>query len=235
MSMGMGHMMGGGGRGGGWGLMRSLRRDQSVTEQKLPPGITRRISTLRQALPSDARRVPRADRRRRRDRRRQPAHLPRDHQRRDHQHSTHLIVLLAVLVGLLAVGRRRALAVERWVSARVGEGLIFDMRSKVFEHVQRMPIAFFTRTQTGALVSRLNNDVLGAQQAFTDTFCSVVGNLIGVGHHAWSSCSSCRGRSPSSPWSSCRCSCSRPAGSGRRLPAHHARALRAQRPDEQHA
>ena len=66
------------------------------------------------------------------------------------------------------------------MSAKVGEGLIFDMRSKVFEHIQRMPIAFFTRTQTGALISRLNNDVIGAQQAFTDTLSSVVSNLISV-------------------------------------------------------
>ena len=69
---------------------------------------------------------------------------------------------------------------QRWISARVGEGLIFDMRTKVFAHVQRMPIAFFTRTQTGALVSRINNDVLDAQQAFTDTFSSVIGNIVGV-------------------------------------------------------
>ncbi len=69
---------------------------------------------------------------------------------------------------------------ERWVSATVGEGLIFDMRSKVFRHVQRMPLAFFTRTQTGALVTRLNNDVLGAQQAFTDTLSNVVSNFISV-------------------------------------------------------
>ena len=62
----------------------------------------------------------------------------------------------------------------------MGEGLIFDMRNKVFTHIQRMPIAFFTRTQTGALISRLNNDVLGAQQAFTDTFNSVIGNGISV-------------------------------------------------------
>jgi ATP-binding cassette subfamily B protein len=68
----------------------------------------------------------------------------------------------------------------RWVSAKVGEGLIFDMRSKVFEHIQKMPIAFFTRTQTGALISRLNNDVIGAQQAFTDTLSSIVSNLISV-------------------------------------------------------
>jgi ATP-binding cassette subfamily B protein len=69
---------------------------------------------------------------------------------------------------------------ERWISSRVGEGLIFDMRNKVFNHVQRMPVAFFTRTQTGALISRLNNDVLGAQEAFTNTFNSVIGNAISV-------------------------------------------------------
>ncbi len=66
------------------------------------------------------------------------------------------------------------------MSARVGEGLVFDLRTKVFSHVQRQPIAFFTRAQTGALVSRLNNDVTGAQQAFTDVLSTVVGNLISV-------------------------------------------------------
>ena len=66
------------------------------------------------------------------------------------------------------------------MSASIGEGLIFDMRTKVFAHVQRMPLAFFTRTQTGALVTRLNNDVLGAQEAFTDVLGTVVSNLISV-------------------------------------------------------
>ncbi len=68
----------------------------------------------------------------------------------------------------------------RWFSARIGEGVIYDLRSRVFEHVQRMPVAFFTRTQTGALVSRLNNDVIGAQQAFTSTLSGVVSNVIGL-------------------------------------------------------
>ncbi len=80
---------------------------------------------------------------------------------------------LAILDALLALG-------ERYVSARIGEGLVFDLRTKIFAHVQRMPIAFFTRAQTGALVSRLNNDVTGAQQAFTDVLSTVVGNLISV-------------------------------------------------------
>ena len=66
----------------------------------------------------------------------------------------------------------------RWLSASIGEGLILDLRTAVFDHVQRMPIAFFTRTRTGALVSRLNNDVIGAQRAFSDTLSGVVSNLV---------------------------------------------------------
>jgi ATP-binding cassette subfamily B protein len=68
--------------------------------------------------------------------------------------------------------------VSRWYSARIGEGLIFDLRTQVYDHVQRQSIAFFTRAQTGALISRLNNDVIGAQQAFTSTLGGVLGNLI---------------------------------------------------------
>jgi ATP-binding cassette subfamily B protein len=91
-----------------------------------------------------------------------------------------LIAWLAGLVGFLALVDAAVSLANRWYSARIGEGLIFDMRAKVFDHVQRMPIAFFTRTQTGALISRLNNDVLGAQQAFTGTLSSVVSNAISV-------------------------------------------------------
>ena len=91
-----------------------------------------------------------------------------------------LVVKLALLVAVLAIVDTALSLAERWVSATVGEGLIFDMRSLVFRHVQRMPLAFFTRTQTGALVTRLNNDVLGAQQAFTDTLSNVVSNFISV-------------------------------------------------------
>jgi ATP-binding cassette, subfamily B, bacterial len=82
-----------------------------------------------------------------------------------------LMVGVAVLDGLLSV-------VERWTSSRIGEGLIFDLRVRLFDHVQRMPIAFFTRTQTGALVSRMNNDVIGAQRALTGTLGSVVSSAI---------------------------------------------------------
>jgi ATP-binding cassette subfamily B protein len=91
-----------------------------------------------------------------------------------------LVIALAGLVAALAVLEAALSLGQRWYSSRIGEGLIFDMRSRVYSHIQRMPIAFFTRTQTGALISRLNNDVLGAQQAFTGTLSQVVSNVIGV-------------------------------------------------------
>jgi ATP-binding cassette subfamily B protein len=93
---------------------------------------------------------------------------------------TDLIVGLALLAAFLAVLDAGITLVQRYASARIGEGVIFDLRSQVFAHVQRMPLAFFTRTQTGALVSRLNNDVISAQQAFSDTLASVVSNVITV-------------------------------------------------------
>ncbi|HEY1167709.1 MAG TPA: ABC transporter ATP-binding protein [Candidatus Limnocylindrales bacterium] len=177
--MSMRRGMGGGG-GGGWGLMRSFRRDESVTSQKLSAGIFRRIARfaapyrrmlsvflaliildalLGAASPLLYRAII------------DDGILP---------HNSGLVVELALVLGALAVADAALSLWERWISARVGEGLIFDMRTQVFAHFQRMPIAFFTRTQTGALVSRLNNDVLDAQQAFTDTFSSVVGNVITV-------------------------------------------------------
>ncbi len=91
-----------------------------------------------------------------------------------------LVVALALLVAGLALFDAVLQLWSRWCSTRIGEGLIYDMRSQVYTHISRMPIAFFTRTQTGALISRLNNDVLGAQQAFTGTLSGVVSNVIGV-------------------------------------------------------
>ncbi len=180
MSMPMGHGGGRVGAAGGWGLLRSFRRDESITEQRLPAGIVSRIATF--ALPYrrmlavflglivfDA--VLGAA---------NPLILRAIIDRGIRKGNTGLIVDLAVLVAALAIIDAGLSLWQRWVSASIGEGLIFDMRSKVFSHVQEMPISFFTRTQTGALVTRLNNDVLGAQQAFTDTMSSVVGNLIGV-------------------------------------------------------
>ncbi|MGW5359701.1 ABC transporter ATP-binding protein [Actinopolymorpha pittospori] len=90
----------------------------------------------------------------------------------------HVVVWLAVLIAAIAVAETAIGVWNRWLSARIGEGLILDLRTAVFDHVQRMPIAFFTRTRTGALVSRLNNDVLGAQRAFSDTLSGVVSNLV---------------------------------------------------------
>ncbi|MFC0110374.1 ABC transporter ATP-binding protein [Kibdelosporangium aridum] len=89
-----------------------------------------------------------------------------------------LVIWLAVLIAALAVVDAGLGLVERWQSSRIGEGLIFDLRRAVFQHVQLMPVAFFTRTRTGALVSRLNNDVMGAQRAFTSTLSGLVANVI---------------------------------------------------------
>jgi ATP-binding cassette, subfamily B, bacterial len=91
-----------------------------------------------------------------------------------------VVVVIALLVACLALFDAGLSLIMRWHSSRIGEGLIYDMRSEVFNHVQRMPIAFFTRTQTGALISRLNSDVIGAQQAFTTTLSSVVSNIISL-------------------------------------------------------
>src|SRR5882724_10097042 len=91
-----------------------------------------------------------------------------------------VVVKIAIVIGALAVVDAVLSFAQRWYSARIGEGLIFDMRTSVFDHVQRMPLAFFTRTQTGALVSRLNNDVLGAQQAFTSTLSGLVSNVVSL-------------------------------------------------------
>ena len=88
------------------------------------------------------------------------------------------VVRIAVLIAVIAIAEAGLGIATRWLSARIGEGLILDLRTAVFDHVQRMPIAFFTRTRTGALVSRLNNDVIGAQRAFSDTLSGVVSNLV---------------------------------------------------------
>jgi ATP-binding cassette subfamily B protein len=95
-------------------------------------------------------------------------------------HDSSLVVKLALLAAVVATADMAVSLVQRYVSARIGESLIYDLRRKVFAHVQRMPISFFTRTQTGALVSRLNNDIIGAQAAFTNTLGSVVSNVITV-------------------------------------------------------
>ncbi|MPZ61101.1 MAG: ATP-binding cassette domain-containing protein [Propionibacteriales bacterium] len=91
-----------------------------------------------------------------------------------------LVTWLALLVALIAFVEAALTLAQRYLSSRIGEGLIYDLRTQVFSHVQRLPVAFFTRAQTGALVSRLNSDVIGAQRAFTSTLSGVVSNLISV-------------------------------------------------------
>lgn len=89
-----------------------------------------------------------------------------------------VVVTLALIIAGVAVAEAAVAMFTRWLSSTIGEGLILDLRTAVFDHVQKMPIAFFTRTRTGALVSRLGNDVIGAQRAFSDTLSGVVTNLV---------------------------------------------------------
>ncbi|MCF6474282.1 ABC transporter ATP-binding protein [Nonomuraea sp. MG754425] len=170
-------MMGG---GFGPGMMVSLRRDGSVTKQRLRPGTVRRIARyarpytrqiaaflllvvagavivvanplLMKAIIDDG-------------------ILPRQ---------AGVVIWLAVAIGALALVDAGLTLVQRWFSARIGEGLIYDLRTEVFDHVQRLPVAFFMRAQTGALVSRLNTDVIGAQRALTSTLSSVVANVVSL-------------------------------------------------------
>ncbi|MGL5930940.1 MAG: ABC transporter ATP-binding protein, partial [Dermatophilaceae bacterium] len=164
----------------GWMAMRSLSQDSSVAEQGLRPGTTRRVMgyarpfrrqiaaflalvvveaslvvatpLLLKALVDDG-------------------VIPRDRG---------VVIRLAVLVALIAVASALLTLVQRWFSARIGEGLIYDLRTQVFSHVLRQPVAFFTRAQTGALVTRLGSDVIGAQQAFTSVLSSVVSNAVSL-------------------------------------------------------
>jgi ATP-binding cassette subfamily B protein len=94
--------------------------------------------------------------------------------------NSEMVTQLALAVGLIALLDALFSMIGRWFSARIGEGLIYDLRSMIFEHVQRQSIAFFTRTQTGALISRLNSDVIGAQQAFTSTLSGVISNVLSL-------------------------------------------------------
>lgn len=91
-----------------------------------------------------------------------------------------VVLRLAIIIAVIAIVEAAVGIVNRLMSARIGEGLILDLRQAVYDHVQKMPIAFFTRTRTGALVSRLNNDVIGAQRAFSETLSGVIGNIVAV-------------------------------------------------------
>ena len=92
--------------------------------------------------------------------------------------SSAMVTTLAAVIAAVAVAEAVVSLGTRWLSSVIGEGLILDLRTAVFDHVQRMPVAFFTRTRTGALVSRLGNDVMGAQRAFSDTLSGVVTNIV---------------------------------------------------------
>jgi len=161
-----------------WHAMRGFTRDPSVTQQRLKPGTVRRIAgyarpyrldlvifLLAAALDAVVTVL-------------YPVLigvvidkgiLPKD--------STVVLTVAGIVAGL-AVFDALLSVVQRYFTSRVGEGLIYDLRTQVFEHVQRQPIAFFTRAQTGSLVSRLNNDVIGAQQALTSTLSSVVSSVL---------------------------------------------------------
>ncbi len=91
---------------------------------------------------------------------------------------TRAVLVIAGAVAGIALFDAFLSIAQRWYSARIGEGLIYDLRTEVFRHVQQQPIAFFTRAQTGSLVSRLNSDVIGAQQALTSTLSSVVSSVL---------------------------------------------------------
>ena len=91
-----------------------------------------------------------------------------------------LVTKLAIAVGVIALADALFSMIGRWFSSRIGEGLIYDLRTQVFRHIQTQSIAFFTRTQTGALISRINSDVIGAQQAFTTTLSGLVSNILSL-------------------------------------------------------
>ncbi len=163
-----------------WHTMRSFSRDRSVTRQRLKPGTVRRIfsyarpyrrdlvffliivaldAVVTVAVPLMLRGLI------------DDGILP---------HKTGVVLAIGSVVAGLALFDAVLGIGQRWYSARIGEGLIYDLRTEVFAHVQRQPIAFFTRTQTGSLVSRLNSDVIGAQQALTSTLSSVVANVLSL-------------------------------------------------------
>ncbi|HET6969066.1 MAG TPA: ABC transporter ATP-binding protein [Ornithinibacter sp.] len=162
----------------GWQALHSLTRDASVKERRLSPGTTRRVlayarpykvqiawflalvvveSLLVVATPLLLKSLI------------DDGIYPKD---------SAVVVRLSLMVAALAVVSGALTLVERWFSARIGEGLIYDLRTEVFSHVLRQPVAFFTRAQTGSLVTRLGNDVIGAQQAFTSVLSSIVSNAI---------------------------------------------------------
>ncbi len=163
-----------------WMMYRSMTQDQSVKEIKLKPGTLRRIVAFAKpykravvffliTVVLDAVLVITT-----------PLLLSRLIDDGVIPKNGTLVTAIALAIAVLALFDAAMNIVGRWFSSQIGEGLIFDLRSQVFEHVQRQSIAFFTRTQTGALISRLNSDVIGAQQAFTSTLAGVVSNVLSL-------------------------------------------------------
>ncbi len=162
-------------------MMRSFRQDPTVTHQKLKPGTVRRIigyarpyklylslflaGTILDSLITVV----------------NPLLLRMIIDKGILGHREAIVIGVALAVAGVAAFDAFLGFSNRWYSARIGEGLIYDLRTEVFSHVQQQPIAFFTRAQTGSLVSRLNSDVIGAQQAITSTMSSVVSNILTVG------------------------------------------------------
>ena len=164
--------------GSSWHAMRSFYRDSEVTRQRVKPGTVRRIMTYARpyrwelvlflgmnALAAVA--VVAV-----------PLLLKTLIDQGILARNTGVVIAVAGVVAALALASAILSFAQRWYSARIGEGLIYDLRTQVFGHVQRQPIAFFTRAQTGSLVSRLNSDVIGAQQAITSTLSSIVSNVL---------------------------------------------------------
>ena len=162
----------------GWMALRTLSSDQSVKNVKLRPGTLKRIFTyaipykstfilflfcliadavLTVATPLLLRELI------------DQGVIPKDRA---------VVTTMAIAVAILAILTAVINIVVRWISAKIGEGLIYDLRSQVFRHVQEQSIAFFTRTQTGALITRINSDVIGAQRAFTSTFSGLISNVL---------------------------------------------------------
>ncbi|WP_030452288.1 ABC transporter ATP-binding protein [Herbidospora cretacea] len=169
-----------GGPNMGWQMMRSMRRDGDVMKERLTPGTIRRIARYAApfkwsivaflALITVGSLTVVAN----------PLVVKQIIDVAIPSRDSGLVVWLALAIAGLALLDAVLGLAERWFSARIGEGLIYNLRTEVFDHVQRMPVAFFMRAQTGALVSRLNGDVIGAQRAITSTLSSVVSNVVSL-------------------------------------------------------
>ena len=165
---------------GQWMMLRSLSQDSSIKHQRLKPGTLKRISSFAKpykwwiavflvTVLLDAVLTVST-----------PLFLRRLIDQGIVPKKRSVVITLAIVVGVLAILDAAVSTFGRWFSVRIGEGLIYDLRIQVFAHVQRQPLAFFVRSQTGALISRLNSDVIGAQQAFTGTLSNVVSNGVSL-------------------------------------------------------